>query len=163
MSAAQPPRGAAPVGYLYELPFLEAAAVQYFRLWCAGPAHQEEVWNDFASTIGPHEGRQALSSLEELCALIAERRRRPLMRHPVHCKLLGADEAVLANLIGAAADGTEHEALLFAALMVDGQRTLSAVRIAERFAKSLTLMKTQCDGPQVGPLHHEKPLSNRLH
>ncbi|MEM8790186.1 MAG: hypothetical protein AAGE80_01110 [Pseudomonadota bacterium] len=157
------PRGAAPVGYLSELPEVEATAVRYLRMWCEGPEHQEEVWNDLTAHLGPHEGRIAMRSLEELCSLIAERGRRPLMRHDICCKCLGGDEAAFANLVGAAGDGVEQDSLLFAALLVDGQRALCAVRLANRIASSLSQLVAQGQHETITHATYSKPMHNRLH
>lgn len=162
MSKGKTPRGAAPVGYLIELPFVEAAAVQYLRLWCSGPAYQDDVWNDFASLLGPHESRLAMQNLGDLCKLISERRSRPMMRHTVQSKCLGADESIFANLIGAASDGEEQDTLLFAALLVDAKHALAAVRSAESFARSLKLMSPQHDQVRTHTVHQD-PIPNRLH
>ena len=86
MIDAQQNRGGAPVGFITELDSIEAASVIYLRLWCDGPDAQAQVWNDFASGLGPDQGRKAVQSFEELCHLCARHGRRPLMRHSVQCK-----------------------------------------------------------------------------
>jgi hypothetical protein len=111
-------RGGAPVGFITELDSVEAASVIYLRLWCEGPDAQEQVGNDFASGLGPDQGRKALKSFEDLCAICARHGRRPLMRHSVQCKCLGADESCFANFIAAAAAGEREDAMLIATLLV---------------------------------------------
>tara|TARA_B110000908_G_scaffold60280_1_gene73204 strand:- start:279 stop:752 length:474 start_codon:yes stop_codon:yes gene_type:complete len=118
MTDAQQNRGGAPVGFITELDSIEAASVIYLRLWCDGPDAQAQVWNDFASGLGPDQGRKAVQSFEELCRLCARHGRRPLMRHSVQCKCLGADESCFANFIATAADGEREDALLIATLLV---------------------------------------------
>tara|TARA_B110000879_G_C11001584_1_gene443263 strand:- start:8 stop:481 length:474 start_codon:yes stop_codon:yes gene_type:complete len=118
MIDAQQNRGGAPVGFITELDSIEAASVIYLRLWCDGPDAQAQVWNDFASGLGPDQGRKAVQSFEELCRLCARHGRRPLMRHSVQCKCLGADESCFANFIATAADGEREDALLIATLLV---------------------------------------------
>lgn len=111
-------RGGAPVGFVAELDTIEAASVRYFRLWCDGPDSQIQVWNDFATDLGSDEGRQALKSFEELCTMCARHGRRPLMRHSVQCKCLGADESCFARFIATAATGEREDAMLMATLLV---------------------------------------------
>lgn len=111
-------RGGAPVGFIAELDGIEAASVIYLRLWCDGPDAQAQVWNDFASGLGPDQGRKALKSFEELCALCTRYGRRPLMRHSVQCKCLGADESCFANFVATAATGDREDAMLIATLLV---------------------------------------------
>lgn len=111
-------RGGAPVGFITELDSVEAASVIYLRLWCDGPEAQAQVWNDFASSLGIDHGRRAMKSFEALCALCCLHGRRPLMRHSVHCKCLGADESCFANFVAAAATGEREDALMLAMLLV---------------------------------------------
>lgn len=118
MSQSYPHRGGAPVGFLSELQGIEAASVIYLRLWTNGPESQAEVWNDFAQYLGATSGKRALKSFEDLCDLCARHGRRPLMRHSVSCKCLGADESCFANFIATAAEGDREDALLIATLLV---------------------------------------------
>lgn len=111
-------RGGAPVSFLTELDSVEAAAVIYLRLWCDGPDAQAQVWHDFALMLGPNQGRKACKSFEDLCSLCSRHGRRPLMRHSVHCKCLGADESCFANFIATAATGDREDALMIATLLV---------------------------------------------
>ena len=48
MSIHQTFRGAAPVGYLSELPPLELAAIVYFRMTCASQETRDQLSKDFA-------------------------------------------------------------------------------------------------------------------
>jgi hypothetical protein len=118
MSVSNHNRGGAPVGFISELDGIEAASVIYLRLWCEGPDAQTQVWNDFASGLGSEQGRKALKSFEDLCSLCTRHGRRPLMRHSVHCKCLGADESCFANFIATAATGEREDAMLIATLLV---------------------------------------------
>lgn len=111
-------RGGAPVGFVAELDSVEAASVIYLRLWCDGPVAQAQVWNDFASSLGPKQGRKACQSFGELCQLCTRHCRRPLMRHAVTCQCLGADESCFAHFIAAAATGDREDALMIATLLV---------------------------------------------
>lgn len=118
MSGPNHNRGGAPVGFITELNGIEAASVIYLRLWCDGPDAQAQVWNDFASGLGPDQGRKALESFGDLCSLCTRHGRRPLMRHAVRCKCLGADESCFANFIATAATGEREDAMLIATLLV---------------------------------------------
>lgn len=111
-------RGSAPVGYLGELDPVEAAAVRYLRLWSDGPTSQSDVWAEFQMALGDSQGRMALKSFENLCALCSRYGRRPMMRHQVNCRLLGADESCFANLVALAANGEREDAMLISTLLV---------------------------------------------
>lgn len=111
-------RGGAPVGFITELDSIEAASVIYLRLWSDGPDAQAQVSSDFASGLGPDQGRKALKSFGDLCALCARHGRRPLLRHSLECKCLGADESCFANFIATAATGDREDAMLIATLLV---------------------------------------------
>ncbi|WP_305971091.1 MULTISPECIES: hypothetical protein [unclassified Mameliella] len=138
-------RGGAPVGYLSELGPVEAGAVLYLRLWNDGDASRSEVWNDFARHLGAAEGRQALGAFEELCALCARHCRRPLMRHHVTCKCLGADESCFATFIGYASEGQREDALLLAMTLVRPDMAPILAGLAEDFG--LALRRMTCRTP----------------
>lgn len=118
MNSNQSYRGAAPVGFVSELPQIEAASVIYLRLWCEGPELQEEVWSDFRSAFGDEYGQTLRESFHDLCGMCCVHGRRPLMRHSVECKCLGADESCFATFVSAAADGEREDALMMATLIV---------------------------------------------
>jgi len=137
MSAEQSRRGGTPIGYVADLPATEAAAVAVLRRWCAGPEGQAMVWNDFATVLGPVTGRAHLRDLERFVGLLAGRARRPVMRHCPGCACLGADEGILAAMIGAAEAGEREEAALLAALLVRADAATSLAAAAETLAVAL--------------------------
>lgn len=147
MKAAKPLRGGAPVGYITELEPIEAGAVLYLRLWCDGPDSQAQVWNDFAVALGPKNGRKALKSFERLCDLCVRHGRRPLMRHHVTCKCLGADESCFANFVGYASEGEREDALLIATTIVRPDMAPSLVGLAQEFGLALRRMALKADQP----------------
>ncbi len=134
---AQDRSGRLPVGHVAELEPLEASAVLYLRHWCDGPEAKAQVWNDFSRCLGAEPGRAALKSLERFCELCIRHGRRPLMRHSLKCRCLGADEACFANLIAAAAEGAREDALLLATLMVRPDVAPSLVMQAETLGLAL--------------------------
>ena len=140
MTDASQNRGGAPVGYVAELGPVEARAVLYLRLWCDGTNAQTQVWNDFAVALGPLQGRNALKSFEKLCNLCVQHGRRPLMRHHVTCKCLGADESCFANFIGYASEGNREDALLIATTMVKPNVAPTLVGLAQEFGLALRRM-----------------------
>ncbi len=140
MTDAQKNRGGAPVGFITELDALEAASVIYLRLWCDGPDAQSLVRNDFTSGLGPDQGRNAVQSFEELCSLCARNGRRPLMRHSVQCKCIGADESCFANFIATAVDGEREDALLIATLLVRPDVAPLIASLATNFGLALKRM-----------------------
>jgi len=146
MSAAVQMRGGAPVGYVKELDSIEAASVIYLRLWSDGSESKASVWKDFASSLGPDRGRRALKSFEDLCNLCAQHGRRPLMRHSVQCKCLGADESCFANFIAIAAAGDREDAMLIATLLVRPDVAPQLTSLATDFG--LALMRMNLAAPR---------------
>ncbi|MEZ5714922.1 MAG: hypothetical protein R3D85_07000 [Paracoccaceae bacterium] len=158
MSGAANRRGGVPVGYVSELGTVEAASVLYLRLWSDGPEAQAQIWNDLASMLGPDEGKQALQAFEQLCDLCARHGRRPLMRHSLHCKCLGADESCFANFIGAASEGDHEDAMLIATTIVRADMAPCLAGLAARFGLALRRMALR------ETVHRPQPhQTNRLH
>lgn len=140
MSSAHTHRGGAPVGFVSELDKIEAASVIYLRLWCDGPESQSAVWNDLTSSLGSDRGRRAMTAFEDLCGLCARHGRRPLMRHSVDCKCLGADESCFANFIASAATGNREDAMMFATLLVRPDMAPVVTALAADFGHALMRM-----------------------
>lgn len=133
-------RGGAPVGFVAELDAVEAGAVLYLRLWCDGPDSQAVVSEDFSRCLGQDQGREALESLEQLCRLCVSYGRRPLMRHQVACKCLGADESCFANFVAAATEGDQQDAMMIATILVRADMAPSLVGLAQSVGLALKRM-----------------------
>ncbi|SMY06333.1 hypothetical protein [Flavimaricola marinus] len=140
MSRSPHIRGGAPVGFLTELDGIEAASVIYLRLWSDGPDAQAQVCQDLATSLGAERGRRAVQSFETLCAMFATHGRRPLMRHSVKCKCLGADESCFANFIATAATGEREDAMLIATLLVRPDVAPLIASLAADFGHALMRM-----------------------
>ncbi|MEO3416642.1 hypothetical protein AAFO92_18485 [Roseovarius sp. CAU 1744] len=157
MTAPLSYRGGAPVGHLSELGPVEAGAIFYLRLWSDGRDAQSLVWNDFATALGPENGRKALKSFEALCTLCARHGRRPLMRHSLTCKCVGADESCFANFIGYASEGAREDAMLMATNLVRPDMAPVIVGLAEDFGIALKRMA-------IAPTRFvEKPAENAVY
>jgi hypothetical protein len=152
LNADRPTRGGAPVGHVAELDAVEAGAVLYLRLWCDGPSAQARVWNDFATALGPDAGRRALRSFEELCALCVRHGRRPLMRHHVNCRCIGADEACFANFVAVASEGDREDAMLIATILVRADIAMCLLGHAEAFGLALRRMALKGRPEETPPL-----------
>ncbi len=116
--SAEAHRGATPVTRLEALPALEQAAIVQLRLWCSGPEHRAELWNAYATAFGGAEGARHLKAVERFVGLLATASRRPVVHHCVDCLCVGADEAAVAALVSAAAEGAREDACLLASLLV---------------------------------------------
>lgn len=152
-------RGGAPVGYVTDLEPVEAGAVLYLRLWCDGPDAQIRVQSDFRQNLGARQGSQALQSLEQLCTLCVRHGRRPLMRHQVNCKCLGADESCFANFVAAASEGAHEDAMLMATLMVRADMAPCLVGLAQTVGLALRRMCLH----ETMPPRQTAPISTTLH
>lgn len=139
-TGGQPSRGGAPVGYLEELPPLEAASVLYLRLWSSGAESQARATEDFRTLLGDERGDAACGALAALVDVIARHSRRPLMRHGVGCKCLRGDEAAFANMVAAAAEEAQEDALILASLFMRPDMAFGAVTMAQEFGHALQRM-----------------------
>lgn len=141
-----------------ELDLVEAAAVLYLRLWSDGPTAKERVADDFAARLGVEAGRDALHNFDDLCTLCARFGRRPLMRHHVSCKCLGADEACFANFIATAGEGLREDAVMIATVLVRPDVALPLTDLAQSVGLSFRRMV------MTGRDHLPDPISRpRLH
>lgn len=111
-------RGAAPVGQVDGLPQVELATVLCLRLWCDGVHAQTELRHEAARALGPDFGPHWADALGEFLDLITSFARRPILRHAVGCRCLGADESAVATLVAAATDGDREDAMLIGMLLV---------------------------------------------
>ncbi len=137
MTVHSPNRGGAPVGFLTELPPIEASAVMCFRLWQSRANDRHAISQEFGQIFGPEYGDLAFQALDAICDLCMRHGRRPLLRHQVTCKCLGADEACFANFVAAASEGAREDAMLIATLIVRPDFAPSLVGLAEEFGFAL--------------------------
>ncbi|MBU2993579.1 hypothetical protein Q4555_12930 [Octadecabacter sp. 1_MG-2023] len=131
------PRGGAPVGYLGELSTIEASAIIYWRLWASGADGQRRVQSDFNTALGERGGFEAVEALAQMFDLCARHGRRPLMRHHLDCKCIGADESCLANFIGYASECQSEDAALLASLMVNPNLCMPLAAMAQTLGLAL--------------------------
>lgn len=127
---ASPQRGAAPLGYLHELPGIELAAIVYLRAWSEGGADREIVAKDFRLVMGDGAGTTAAEEFDVLMTMMLSGARRPVMHHGLGCKCFGGDESAFANMIAAAAGQDRDDTLLFASTLMRGDAAWAAVQTA---------------------------------
>lgn len=162
MSAASLPataRGGTPVGHIGDLGPVEAGAVRYLRLWCDGT--QTQVSHDFAVALGQVHGDRAAADFDQLCTFCARHGRRPLMRHHLTCKCVGADEACFAAFIANAAEGAREDALLMAMLLVRPDLAPGLTALAQQVGlairrmalRTATPLSQEMMRPGLGALH----------
>lgn len=133
-------RGGAPVGFISELPQVDAASVCFLRLWCESAETRHQADEDLYDLLGPRHGPVAVDSLRQMCEVFSQFARRPVMRHHSGCSCLGADEACFANLVSEAATGQREDALMFAMLMVRADFAPVLVGLAEQFGLALQVL-----------------------
>lgn len=124
------PRGGVTVGTLAELPPLEAGAVIYLRHWFSGVQTRQQMRHDFELRFGPELADAAFEAFGYLCNFCATHGRRPLIRHGMTCKCLGADENCFANLLASAADGQDEDAQILASLIVQPRKAQELAQLA---------------------------------
>ena len=140
MTCATPPRGAAPVGFIEDLNAVEAGAVHFLRLWSDGPDAQARIRRDFITVLGAEHGQRALDAFQALFEICARHGRRPLMRHDVACRCLGADESCFATVLGYASEGAREDAMLLAASFVRPDMAGALAGLAEEVGLALRRM-----------------------
>jgi len=133
-------RGGAPVGHLAELNAIEAGAVIYWRLWADGLDGQRRTQSDFRRALGDKHGCEAVDALAQIFDMCVRHGRRPLMRHGLDCKCLGADESCIANFIGYASECKREDAALIATLMVTPDLCMPMAALAQTFGLALRRM-----------------------
>ncbi|MEM9707725.1 MAG: hypothetical protein AAF871_02965 [Pseudomonadota bacterium] len=148
MSDTPASRSGRPLGFLSDLPLVEASAIAALRDWngaaldagAAGAAANEAAW-----------------SFETLAALCTLHGRRPLARResgdPYYC----SDEAAFAQLVASASACDREDAMMIAFTIVRADMAPVAVGLAEqaglRFRRIAPPMLCQADGETAQPLH----------
>ena len=145
MSHAPTSRGGAPAGYLQDLTPIEAGAVLYLRLWCEGSDAQAQINSDFRLGLGTEIGDDGFAALARLNGLIVQNGRRPLMRHALECRCIGADESCFATMIASVADNDYEDSHLLASLMVKAPVASVAASLAFQVGWALKFMTNGSD------------------
>ena len=133
-------RGGASVGLVHDLAPVEAGAVLYLRLWCDGTERRDQMKAELEGQLGYGRGLRAYEAFDSLCGMWLRYGRRPMVRHQLACKCLGADESCFANFIGYASEGEREDAFLLASNMVRPDVAMILVTQAERFGLALRQM-----------------------
>ena len=133
-------RGGAVVGFLSHLNPVEAGVVRQFRQWHEEPHPHIALQAEFVASLGPNAGLSAFEVLDELCVLCRAHGRRPIMRHAVGCRCLGADEACFAQFVVTAAEGAQEDAMLVATLLVRPDMAGPCAALAQTYGLSLRRM-----------------------
>lgn len=136
------PDGAETVGWLDDMGGSERLIVWSLRRWLDGPCAQAEVWNAFATSLGPDRGRMALRAFEGYLAAVTVQTHRRLCRHASSCPCVGQDEADLAAIVGLTGRGETAEAARRAARLVPTGRLADVTRAAGELATLLAGCKT---------------------
>lgn len=137
--------GARPLGPLAEADPSTRLFVWTLRHWLDGVWSQQIVWSHFAARLGARDGRRALSLFEAHIANIAAAHQRILSRRHVDCACLGADEAMMADMVAAAADDDRQRAYALAARYV---RHDAMFEIVEGAAQLGRLLRRIGDAPE---------------
>jgi len=151
-----PQRGAAPVGFLHELPPVELAAIVYLRAWCEGGAARQMIGRDFGLVMGEEAGATAARNFDALMTLLLNNARRPVMRHGLGCKCFGGDESAFANMIAAAAGQDLEDAHLFACTLITGHAVWPAVQMALGLGQAFLRLARMPDSARM-PTHIPEP------
>jgi len=121
MTAQNLQRGAAPVADLASLPVMEATSVIYFRHWSDSAADQSTLRAEFYNGLGASKGRELGEQFQLFCEMCFRHARRPLARHSIGCRCVGADEACFANLVASSPEADTEDAMMIATLIVKAE------------------------------------------
>lgn len=89
-----------------------------FRRWLSGKQSWPLVWNEFAVRFGTESARPLMSSFVRLVDAIRTGARRMVHYHQPCCPCVGADEALLTSIVGAAQAGRKDLVRIYALEMV---------------------------------------------
>lgn len=148
-----PNPGGATVTDLGAMEGSQALSVMVLRDWFDGPQGRARVGATFAEVLGAAAAAPAIAAWTELGDLISDGTRRPVMRHAVTCRCVGADEAVIAQALSLAARGEREDAMLILSLLVAGDRLLPAVHVAQQAGLAVLRLATRwrCGTPAPAP------------
>jgi hypothetical protein len=149
------------VGRIEDLDPVGVELVGLLRRLTAGPAARATAEALLDRRAGPDMAQRVIAAFDGFWRQIALHGRRPLMRHGTGCTCLGADEACLATLVEAAAEGAREDALLMACLVV--RPDLSPMVVADAAALGLALHRLVLRAPRPEPCDEGRPAPARLH
>ncbi|PJI84413.1 hypothetical protein BC777_3471 [Yoonia maricola] len=132
--------GGGTVGLLDDCDAINAASIVYLRMWCSSPDTQASMLADLTNTLGAARGDKAVETFAQICRLCTRYGRRPLARHGLGCRCIGADEASFAQLIATATEGDRDDAMLIAILMVRPDMAPILISLATTFGLALKQM-----------------------
>ena len=151
MSLGMEPGG---VGVLRLSALFRATSDEFARM--VGPKlTNHSYWLVMGSSHIDEFGRKAV----RCTAAAARHGRRPMMRHAVKCKCIGADEACFANFIAVASEGNREDAMLIATLMVRPHLAAVITSLATDFGLALKQMRLAA--PRK--IATEQPLQTTFH
>ena len=151
------PRGGAAVGMVGDLDPVAAAAVLYLRLWSEGPEGRARMARDMALALPEPGAARLCDRFGTLCDICLTHARRPLMRHALTCRCLGADESCFAHLVTAGSEAAREDAVLFAALLIRPDVAMGLAPLIEEVGlglRRMTARLTDSDAP-VPPLRRD--------
>lgn len=148
-------RGAQRVGLLEDLDDVERLAVRWLRHWQRDPEGQAALERTLGMALGQERARNVSGVFADLMEIGEKYCRRQLCRHGLYCNCLGADEAVFAHLVEAAANGETEDAALLAALIVRPDMALCFSGLAAEFGIALAAFA------RAVPKHKSRPSTIR--
>lgn len=158
MSLHRPVRGGSPVGRLAHYGAVESGAILYLRLCLGAEARLDHARDGLIAALGDAAGLRATEALCEIVTILADHGRRPMACHGLACQCVGADEACLAQMIAAAAEGAMEDATLMAALLVRADFAPVLAGAARAFGLGLEQMNRR-----VRAAHAASSRPSRLH
>jgi hypothetical protein len=150
MSRTSERRGGCAVAVLDTLPDAERVVVMALRHWADGSEGGAQLAELLQARMAPRSAAECRRALGELFGIVARHGRRRLVRHATGCPCVGADEAVLAQVVILAATGDREDAMLVGSLIVEGPLLLSFAEVARRAGLLLHRAELAVPSPAAG-------------
>ncbi len=124
--------------WMSELSDGQQLVVWSFRRWLSGKQSWSTVWNEFAARFGAEPAKPILTSFVNLVDAIRAGARRAVHYHQPCCPCVGADEALLTSMVGAAQAGRRDIVRNYALEMVQDPMADALVERALDLAAALS-------------------------
>lgn len=131
------PNGARPVGLIADASAITQGVVWALRAWLDPSEGANGVYHGLAKKLGPTEGARAYALIEAYFGAIAVFHSRPIHRHELRCACLGADEAMMGQILELAAFGQTASAMALAAHIISPEGLNEMIAAAAPLGRAL--------------------------
>lgn len=154
-----------------ELDPAERLVVRSFRRWVLGlkqntADHWDYVWEEFASQLGPQDGRDALSGFAGMVKALQCNARRRICYHQPCCPYLGADEVSIVCFVAACQNGELCLARSLVEWLIKSEGTEEIIEAGRRLAEGMhrhgLTFPERCGAPSIPAETFDVPQSGTM-